>query len=67
MTYSTHSNSKQSEQYLVNEETEFERLSIELAERELELATLENELSVFEKRYARTVGISLRRAGFSRE
>ena len=39
------------------QEAEFESLSKELAERELELATLENELSVFERRYARTVGI----------
>ena len=57
MAYSTPSNSKQAEQHPVNQETEFERLSKELAERELELATFENELSVFEKRYARTVGI----------
>lgn len=36
---------------------EFEALSRELAERELELATLEHRLSVFERRYARTVGV----------
>ena len=51
------SSSNQAEQHLVNQETEFDRLSRELAERELDLATLENELSAFEKRYARTVGI----------
>lgn len=38
-------------------ESEFEALSRDLAEKELELATLENKLSAFEKRYARTVGI----------
>lgn len=57
MESSTPSNSNQAEQHLVRQETEFERLSRELAERELELATLENELSVFEKRYAKAVGI----------
>lgn len=40
-----------------HQEAEFESLSKELADKELELATLENELSAFEKRYARTVGI----------
>jgi hypothetical protein len=39
------------------QETEFDWFSRELAERELELATLENELSAFEKLYARTVGV----------
>jgi hypothetical protein len=38
-------------------EEEFEALSRELTEKEFELATLENELSAFERRYARTVGI----------
>jgi hypothetical protein len=38
-------------------EAELEALTRELAEKELELATLENELSVFEKRYAKTVGV----------
>jgi septal ring factor EnvC (AmiA/AmiB activator) len=38
-------------------ESEFEALSRELAERELELATLENELGIFETRYARTIGV----------
>jgi tetrahydromethanopterin S-methyltransferase subunit G len=42
---------------VVSQETEFEALSKELAEKELELATLENELTIFEKRYTRTVGI----------
>ncbi len=50
-------NSIQAEQHFENQETEFEKLSKELVERELELATLENQLSAFEKRYARTVGI----------
>jgi hypothetical protein len=36
---------------------EFESLSKELAEKELELSTLENKLSWFEGKYARTVGI----------
>ena len=40
-----------------SQRAEFDLLSAELAERELELATLENKLSEFEKRYARTVGI----------
>lgn len=40
-------------------ESEFEALSRELAEKELELATLENKLSAFEQRYARTIGILL--------
>jgi hypothetical protein len=38
-------------------EAEFEALSRELAEKELELATLENELAIFERRYAATVGV----------
>jgi hypothetical protein len=38
-------------------EAEFESLSRELAEKELELATLESKLSAFEKRYAGRVGI----------
>ncbi len=38
-------------------EAEFEALTRELAERELELATLENELSMFERRYAKIVGV----------
>jgi hypothetical protein len=56
MASSNPSNSIEAEQHLENPETEFERLSRELAESELELATLENELSAFEKRYARTAG-----------
>jgi hypothetical protein len=36
---------------------EFEILSRELAEKELELSTLENKLSQFEGKYARTIGI----------
>ena len=38
-------------------QAEFEALSRELTDRELELATLENELSVFEMHYARIVGL----------
>jgi tetrahydromethanopterin S-methyltransferase subunit G len=57
MESSISSSSKQDGHRVANQKTEFERLSRELAERELELATLENELSAFEKRYARTVGI----------
>jgi hypothetical protein len=38
-------------------EAEFDVLSRELAEKELELATLENELSAYERLYAKTVGI----------
>lgn len=49
--------STQPEKYPGNLEAEFEALSKELTERELELATLENEISGFEKRYARTVGV----------
>ncbi len=49
--------STQAENDFESREAKFESLSKELTERELELATLENELSVFEKRYARTVGI----------
>ena len=40
-------------------EAEFEALLRELAEKELELATLENELAAFEKKYARRVGVLL--------
>ena len=39
------------------DEAELEALTQELAEKELELATLENQLANFEKRYARTVGV----------
>ncbi len=38
-------------------EAELDRLSRELAEKELELATLESKLAAFERRYARTVGV----------
>ena len=38
-------------------QAEFEALSKELAEEELELATLTNELAVFETRYTHTIGI----------
>jgi hypothetical protein len=38
-------------------EAEFEILSRELTEKELELATLESKLANFERRYARTVGV----------
>jgi hypothetical protein len=38
-------------------EAEFEALSRNLAEKEVELATLENELGFFESRYARAVGV----------
>jgi hypothetical protein len=47
----------QSENRFESRYAEFEALSKDLAERELELATLENRLSEFEKRYARTVGV----------
>jgi hypothetical protein len=57
MTSSNPSGSTQSEQPMRYGEAEFEALTRELAERELELATLENELSIFEKRYAKTVGV----------
>jgi hypothetical protein len=50
-------NPPQSENGFESRHAEFEALSKELAESELELATLENKLSEFEKRYARTVGI----------
>lgn len=50
-------NSTQGENYFSGREAEFEALSRELAEKEFELATLENKLSAFEKRYARTIGI----------
>ena len=40
-------------------ESGFEALARELAEKEFELATLENRLSAFEWRYARTIGILL--------
>lgn len=50
------SSSIQTEQHTGNQEAGFESLSRELAERELELATLENELAIFERRYARMVG-----------
>ena len=59
MASSNHSSSTLDEQHLIHLETEFESLSKKLAEKELELATLEIELSFFEKRYARTVGILL--------
>ncbi|MBI5950609.1 MAG: hypothetical protein HY865_03030 [Chloroflexi bacterium] len=42
-----------------HQEVKFESLSKELADKELGLATFENELSAFEKRYARIVGILL--------
>lgn len=40
-----------------DQQAEYETLSQELAEKELELATLENELSIFEVRYARKIGV----------
>ncbi|MEJ2757116.1 MAG: hypothetical protein P8046_01420 [Anaerolineales bacterium] len=45
------------EQSLLKPETEFERLSRILSEKELALATLETELSAFEELYASTVGV----------
>jgi hypothetical protein len=50
-------NSSQNENGFTNHEAEFEFLSKELADRELDLATLESKLSIFEERYARTIGI----------
>jgi hypothetical protein len=50
-------NPPQSENVFESRHAEFEALSKDLAERELELATLETKLSEFEKRYARTVGV----------
>ncbi len=47
-----------------DQEDEFDRLSKELAEKELELATLENELSAFERRYTRVVGVLFARLDF---
>jgi hypothetical protein len=38
-------------------ETEFEALSKELLHKELELATLQNELGIFETRYAKIIGV----------
>jgi hypothetical protein len=40
-------------------EAELDRLSRKLAEKELDLATLENDLSIFEKKYAEKVGLHL--------
>ena len=57
MTFANPSGSTQSEQPMRYDETEFEALTRELAEKELELATLDNQLANFEKRYARTVGV----------
>ena len=57
MTFVSNLHSIQSERHPGPQEAEFEALSRELTEKELELATLENELWVFEKRYARTVGL----------
>ncbi len=47
----------QSENVFDSRHAEFEALSKDLSEHELELATLETKLSEFEKRYARTVGV----------
>jgi hypothetical protein len=49
--------STQSGQTIRSIDSEFEALTRELAEKELELATLENQLANFEKRYAKSVGI----------
>ncbi len=57
MVSSYFSNSVPTEQNSENQEAEFEALSRELAEKELELATLENELLIFEKRYASRVAV----------
>ena len=57
MTSVSNLHSIQSERHPGSQEADFEMLSKELAEKELELATLENELWVFEKRYARTVAL----------
>ena len=42
-----------------SDQQQFDALSKELAERELEIATLEHDLLVFEKRYAKSVGVLL--------
>ena len=52
-----YSSPNQSENDLQRRHARFEALSMELAEKELELATLQNELAGFETRYARTVGV----------
>jgi len=53
------STAHQSEECIESQNPDLEALSKQLAEKELELATLENQLVVFERRYARTVGILL--------
>jgi hypothetical protein len=50
-------NSMYKEDIFSNRNDEFELLLKQLAEKELELSTLEKELSTFEGKYARTVGI----------
>ena len=50
-------NPNQSEELIHSRQARFEELSKELAEKELELATLQNELANFEARYARIVGV----------
>jgi hypothetical protein len=52
-----HSNTGRTSESAGNREAEFEALSKELAEKELELATLESRLSAFEKLYAGRVGV----------
>jgi hypothetical protein len=50
-------NSIRTEENSKSRQAEFEILSKELADKELELATLENELAIFERRYARIIGV----------
>ncbi len=57
MTFANLPGSTQSQRPMLFDEAVFEALIRELTEKELELATLENQLAKFEKRYARTVGV----------
>lgn len=58
MAYSNpYPDSNPSENNFQSRQASFEALSKELAEEELELATLQNELADFETRYAQTVGV----------
>jgi len=57
MKFANFSGSSGSAQLMQYDEAVFEALTRELAEKELELATLENQLASFEKRYARSVGV----------
>jgi hypothetical protein len=50
-------NSQKAEDGRRSQQADYEALSKELAEKELELATLENELAAFEDQYARTIGV----------